>query len=50
LRSRDDRNPEHSVGRAVDQVKITINYPYEIGLPGVSAAGDLTASATERME
>jgi Flp pilus assembly protein TadG len=33
-----------------DQVKITINYPYEIGLPGVSAAGDLTASATERME
>ena len=33
-----------------DQVKITITYPYEIGLPGVSAAGDLSASATERME
>jgi Flp pilus assembly protein TadG len=33
-----------------DQVKITIDYPYAIGLPGVSASGDLTASATERME
>jgi Flp pilus assembly protein TadG len=33
-----------------DQVTITIKYPYSIGLPGVSAAGDLTASATERME
>jgi Flp pilus assembly protein TadG len=33
-----------------DQVKITIKYPYTIGLPGVSASGDLTASATERME
>jgi Flp pilus assembly protein TadG len=33
-----------------DQVKITIEYPYTIGLPGVSASGDLTASATERME
>jgi Flp pilus assembly protein TadG len=33
-----------------DQVKITIKYPYSIGLPGVSASGDLTASATERME
>ena len=33
-----------------DQIKVTINYPYSIGLPGVSASGDLTASATERME
>jgi Flp pilus assembly protein TadG len=33
-----------------DQVKITIKYPYTIGLPGISASGDLTASATERME
>ena len=33
-----------------DQVKITIAYPYSIGLPGVSAAGNLTANATERME
>jgi Flp pilus assembly protein TadG len=33
-----------------DQVKITITYPYSIGLPGVSAAGNLTANATERME
>jgi Flp pilus assembly protein TadG len=33
-----------------DQVKITIKYPYSIGLPGVSASGDLTSSATERME
>jgi Flp pilus assembly protein TadG len=33
-----------------DQVKITIKYPYTIGLPGVSASGDLTASATERLE
>ena len=33
-----------------DQVKITIEYPYTIGLPGVNATGDLTASATERME
>lgn len=33
-----------------DQVKITIKYPYTIGLPGVSATGDLTSSATERME
>ena len=33
-----------------DQVKITISYPYSIGLPGVSASGNLTADATERME
>ena len=33
-----------------DQVKITIKYPYTIGLQGVSASGELTASATERME
>jgi Flp pilus assembly protein TadG len=33
-----------------DQVKITINYPYSIGLPGVSASGNLTSSATERLE
>jgi Flp pilus assembly protein TadG len=33
-----------------DQIKITIAYPYSIGLPGVSASGDLTANATERME
>ena len=33
-----------------DQVKITIAYPYSIGLPGVSASGDLKANATERME
>jgi TadE-like protein len=33
-----------------DQVKITIKYPYTIGLPGVSATGDLTSSATERLE
>jgi Flp pilus assembly protein TadG len=33
-----------------DQVKITIKYPYSIGLPGVSTTGELTASATERME
>jgi Flp pilus assembly protein TadG len=33
-----------------DQVKIAIKYPYSIGLPGVSASGDLTANATERME
>jgi Flp pilus assembly protein TadG len=33
-----------------DQVSITINYPYSIGLPGVSASGNLTANAKERME
>jgi Flp pilus assembly protein TadG len=33
-----------------DQVKITIEYPYTIGLPGISASGNLTASATERLE
>jgi Flp pilus assembly protein TadG len=33
-----------------DQVSITIEYPYSIGLPGVSASGNLTANAKERME
>jgi Flp pilus assembly protein TadG len=33
-----------------DPVIITIKYQYRIGLPGVSAAGDLTAKAQERME
>ena len=33
-----------------DPVKVTVTYPYSIGLPGVSASGDLTASATERLE
>ena len=33
-----------------DQVKITIKYPYRSVSPGISASGDLTASATERME
>jgi Flp pilus assembly protein TadG len=33
-----------------DPVKVTVKYPYSIGLPGVSASGELTASATERLE
>lgn len=33
-----------------DQVKVTVAYPYRIGLPGLSASGDLTSSATERLE
>jgi len=33
-----------------DQVSITIQYPYSIGLPGVSVSGNLTANAKERME
>jgi Flp pilus assembly protein TadG len=33
-----------------DPVKVTVDYPYSIGLPGFSASGDLTASATERLE
>jgi Flp pilus assembly protein TadG len=33
-----------------DQVSITIQYPYSIGLPGVSRTGNLTANAKERME
>ncbi len=33
-----------------DQVKVIVKYPYRIGLPGFSASGDLTASATERLE
>ena len=35
---------------AGDQVKVIVKYPYRIGLPGFSASGDLTASATERLE
>ena len=33
-----------------DPVKLTVKYPYSIGLPGFSASGNLTASATERLE
>ena len=33
-----------------DPVTVTVKYPFSIGLPGVSASGDLTASATERLE
>jgi Flp pilus assembly protein TadG len=33
-----------------DPVKVTVKYPYSIGLPGFSASGDLTANATERLE
>jgi Flp pilus assembly protein TadG len=33
-----------------DPVKVIVKYPYRIGLPGFSASGDLTASATERLE
>jgi Flp pilus assembly protein TadG len=36
-----------------DQVKITIKYPYSIGvdgLMGIGVSGDMTANATERME
>jgi hypothetical protein len=34
-----------------DQVSITIQYPYTIGLPlGISASGLFTANAKERME
>jgi Flp pilus assembly protein TadG len=33
-----------------DPITVTVKYPYEIGLPGFSASGDLTASATERLE
>jgi Flp pilus assembly protein TadG len=33
-----------------DPVKVIVKYPYSIGLPGFSASGDLTASATERLE
>jgi Flp pilus assembly protein TadG len=33
-----------------DPVTISIQYPYSIGLPGVSASGNLTANATERLE
>jgi Flp pilus assembly protein TadG len=33
-----------------DPVKVTVKYPYSIGLPGFSASGNLTANATERLE
>jgi Flp pilus assembly protein TadG len=33
-----------------DPVTVTVSYPYDIGLPGFSAGGDLTANATERLE
>ena len=33
-----------------DQVKVIVNYPYKVGLPGFSASGNLTSSATERLE
>jgi Flp pilus assembly protein TadG len=33
-----------------DPIKLVVKYPFEIGLPGFSASGDLTASATERLE
>jgi Flp pilus assembly protein TadG len=33
-----------------DPVTVVVKYPYRIGLPGFSASGDLTASATERLE
>jgi Flp pilus assembly protein TadG len=35
---------------AGDPIAIAVDYPYAIGLPGFSASGDLTASATERLE
>jgi Flp pilus assembly protein TadG len=33
-----------------DQVKVSVSYPYGIGVPGFKASGTLTASATERLE
>jgi Flp pilus assembly protein TadG len=33
-----------------DPVTISIKYPFSIGLPSFSKSGDLTASATERLE
>jgi Flp pilus assembly protein TadG len=33
-----------------DAVAVTVKYPFRIGLPGFSRSGDLTASATERLE
>jgi Flp pilus assembly protein TadG len=33
-----------------DPVTVKVEYEYSIGLPGFSASGDLTASATERLE
>jgi hypothetical protein len=35
---------------AGDPITISVDYPYAIGLPGFSASGNLTASATERLE
>jgi Flp pilus assembly protein TadG len=31
-------------------VKLTVKYPFDIGLPGFSTSGTLTANATERLE
>jgi Flp pilus assembly protein TadG len=33
-----------------DPVTVTVKYPFSVGLPDFSASGDLTASATERLE
>jgi len=33
-----------------DQIKLEVKYPFSIGLPGFSASGDMTATATERLE
>jgi Flp pilus assembly protein TadG len=33
-----------------DPVIVKVDYPYSIGLPGISKTGNLTASATERLE
>jgi Flp pilus assembly protein TadG len=33
-----------------DPVKLTVKYPFSIGLPGFSTSGNLTANATERLE
>jgi Flp pilus assembly protein TadG len=33
-----------------DAITVQVKYPFEIGLPGFSASGDLTARATERLE
>jgi Flp pilus assembly protein TadG len=42
--------PNPSDPQVGEPFKVTVKYPYEIGLPGFSASGDLTASATERLE
>jgi Flp pilus assembly protein TadG len=33
-----------------DPITVKVDYPFSIGLPGFSASGNLTASATERLE